>query len=135
MALYAAAFEVHIIMIEPLIARTKPKFLLLICTWLLGAMASSLSGCSSVPPGHNDLLDFLADGTTKREEVRERLGSPSGEYEGSKIWAYRLSKDISGYRVLWTKTGSWGNVRYNLILRFNASDVLQEHRLVEIRRE
>ncbi len=52
-----------------------------------------LAACASAPEGHKDVLDFLNDGVTRREDVLLKLGAPTAQYEDSRILAYRLGKD------------------------------------------
>lgn len=91
-----------------------------------------LVACTSPPQqGQSDLLDFLQDGNTRREEVQMRLGEPNAMYEGNRIVAYRLRRDQAGYVLV--KGGSdWQEVRYNLMLAFDAQGVLRRHTLVEV---
>lgn len=88
--------------------------------------------------GRNDLLSFLNDGITRRDEVRVKLGEPSAEFERSRIAAYRLGRDEAGFFVVerresWSE--SWSGVRYNLMLVFDGDGnaVLCRHALVEVR--
>ena len=78
------------------------------------------------------MLAFIADGATRREEVYLKLGEPSSAYEGSRILAYRLSKDEGGY-ILVGRRDAWWGVQYNLMLVFDADGVLRRHSLVQIR--
>jgi len=88
--------------------------------------------------GRNDLLSFLNDGATRRDEVRINLGEPSAEFERSRILAYRLGRDGAGFFVVerresWSE--SWSGVQYNLMLVFDGDGnaVLRRHALVEVR--
>ncbi|WP_298828028.1 hypothetical protein [uncultured Piscinibacter sp.] len=92
-----------------------------------------LAACTSPPQqqGQSDLLDFLQGGSTRREEVQMRLGEPNALYEGNRILAYRLRRDQGGYVLV--KGGSdCQEVRYNLMLAFDAQGVLRRHTLVEV---
>jgi hypothetical protein len=91
-----------------------------------------LAACASEPVGHKDLLDFLNDGVTRREDVQLKLGVPSAQYEGSRILAYRLRKDAGGY-ILVERRDDWYMVRYDLILVFDGDGVLRRHSIVEVR--
>lgn len=94
--------------------------------------AVMLVACADAPPlGRQDLLDFLQDGLTRREEVRIRLGEPSSHYEGERILAFRLGTDRGGY-VLVKPGSNWSGVGYNLMLAFDTEGVLRRHSLVEI---
>ena len=92
----------------------------------------ALAACASAPTGRKDLLDFLNDGVTRREDVHLNLGEPSARYEGSRIFAYRLVKDEAGY-VIVGRRDTWYGVQYNLMLVFDGEGVLRRHSLVEIR--
>jgi len=51
----------------------------------------TLVGCVTGPSkGRADLLNFLADNQTTKEEVILNLGQPSGRFESEKILTYRL---------------------------------------------
>ena len=95
--------------------------------------AAMLVACADMPPvGRKDLLDFLQDGVTRREDVRMQLGEPSSQYEGERILAFRLATDRAGY-VLVRPGNTWSGVGYNLMLAFDSEGVLRRHSLVEIR--
>lgn len=47
--------------------------------------------------GQRDLLDFLEDGRTTREDALLALGDPSASYETGRILTYRLARDDGGY--------------------------------------
>lgn len=91
-----------------------------------------LVACATAPIGRKDLLDFLNDGVTLRDDVRLNLGEPSAEYEGSRVLAYRLRKTDTGY-VLVGRRDAWYGVQYNLMLVFDGDGVLRRHSMVEIR--
>jgi hypothetical protein len=91
-----------------------------------------LAACALAPVGHKDLLDFLNDGITHREEVQLKLGEPSAQYECSRIQAYRLRKDEGGY-VLVGRRDTWYGIQYNVMLVFDADGILRRHSVVEVR--
>jgi hypothetical protein len=95
-------------------------------------MCLGLVACAVAPKGRKELLDFLADGMTRREEVLAKLGPPSARFEDSRILAYRLASDDGGY-LLATSSGSWAGTDFNLMLVFDRDDVLQRHSLIQIR--
>ena len=73
------------------------KFLLVL------TLALTLVGCATPQiKGHADLLNFLADGKTTKEEVLVQLGQPSGKFEQEKILTYRVGFDSRsrGYYVV-----------------------------------
>lgn len=91
-----------------------------------------LAACAAQPIGQKDLLEFLNDGVTRRDDALLKLGEPTATYESSKILAYRLRKDEAGY-VLLAHQENWRSAEYSLILVFDAQGVLQRHALVQVR--
>lgn len=88
--------------------------------------------------GRADLLDFLADGRTPERQVLERLGQPSGHFDGGNILTYRLAyeKKNKCYQVVVrevTASGwpTWLKANYSLVLVFDGG-VLRKHTLVEV---
>ena len=65
---------------------------------------SLLTGCATTESlrGRSDLLDFLADGRTTREEVLLKLGQPSAQFQHENILTYRLNIESKnhGYYVV-----------------------------------
>lgn len=99
--------------------------------WLLiGCLG--IAGCATAPKGRKDLIDFLDDGITRREDVLAKLGAPSARFEDSRILAYRLARGEGGY-LLATTSGTWADTDVNLMLVFDRDGVLQRHSLVQIR--
>lgn len=96
-------------------------------------LAALLSACATPPNGRSDLLDFLADGRTQREEVILRLGDPAAQYEGNRIQTWRLAKDDGGYFLAGGPRSDWSAAPYSLVLVFDASGVLERHSLVQVR--
>lgn len=106
-----------------------------------GLLALTLAGCATAPPlkGRADLLDFLVDGKTTREEVVLKLGQPSGKFECGNILTYRLGfePENNGYFVVERETNptgwpTWTLARYSLVLVFDEAGVLRKHSLVEV---
>jgi len=91
----------------------------------------TLAACSTQPIGRKDLLEFLSDGVTRRDEALLKLGEPSAKYESSRILAYRLRKDEVGY-VLLAHRDNWYGVQYSLILVFDDQGILNRHALVQV---
>ena len=101
----------------------------------------TLVGCATAPPlkGRADLLDFLADGKTSREEVALKLGQPSGKFERENILTYRLGFEPKnkGYYVVEREAQpggwpTWVRAKYSLVLVFDDAGVLRKHSLVEV---
>ena len=91
-----------------------------------------LVGCAATPIGRADLLDFVVDGRTTREQAYLELGEPSGIYEGGSILTYKLDKDETGYFPIESRQGFMG-IRYNLVMVFGPDGVLERHSLVPIK--
>ena len=104
-----------------------------------------IAGCSKphIKPINNQLLlnseliGFIRDGITTREEVLLRLGVPSAQFEGEKILTYQLHVDQEGkWQLVAPKINEFSNLRewqkgtYSLVLVFNSDGVLRKHSLV-----
>ncbi len=100
--------------------------------WL--CLALTLVGCATTPIGRNDLLDFLKDGNTTKEEVFLALGDPNAMYEDSRILTYRLSRDEAGW-ILLKSTGDWRGVYVVLVLVFDDRGIIKRHSVVKVRPE
>ena len=113
------------------------------CAKILATFLAALTliGCATAPAsrGRADLLNFLADGKTTREETVAALGQPSGRFEGGRILTYRLGYDPknSGYYTVERETTGygwpkWAKASYSLVLIFPDAGVLREHALVKV---
>ena len=91
-----------------------------------------LEACATHPAGDKNLLAVLDEAGVTREEVYRRLGTPHATYERNSIAAFRLSTGRDGLYVSHAAPG-WKDVRYNLLLEFDANDRLTEHRLLDVR--
>ena len=86
----------------------------------------------------SELLGFIQDGITTREEVMLKLGIPSAQFEGEIILTYQLRVDKSGNWHLVAPqiskiTGfrEWREETCSLVLVFDDDGVLRKHSLVE----
>ena len=101
-----------------------------------------LAGCATTPPplkGRADLLNFLADGKTEKEEVLTTLGQPSGRFETEQILTYRLGFEPknNGYYVVERETTTsgwptWTTAKFSLVLVFDETGILSKHTLVKV---
>jgi hypothetical protein len=124
----------------------EAKALNLIRGMALGLVCTLLAtGCATpkVQPADpqlvfkSDLLGFLQDGVTTREEVVLALGIPSAQIEGEKILMYQLKADENGKWHLiaprWnvnTNLRTWSEGTCSVVLVFGANGVLHKHSLV-----
>jgi hypothetical protein len=101
------------------------------------AVLLALAACSTPPaiPGASpDLLKFLQDGTTTREQIVLALGQPSAAYEQEKILTYRIGQNpVQGYYLVApNQVRQWEEVHFSLVLIVDASGTLRKHSLVSI---
>jgi len=94
-----------------------------------------LAACGTTPlRGQPDLLAFLADGSTRREEVVTRLGEPTRCLRSGEICTYRVSHDEAGQYVKIDVGGAnWMDTDGSLVLVFDADGVLRRHSVVRVR--
>lgn len=124
-------FEAICPIIHGMTPRGSRKWLALLMTALF---ALWLTGCATIPGARKDLLTFLQVGTA-REEVMLRLGQPSGVYERERILTYRIGEDHQqGKYIVSLKTMMpyWEQVRYSLVLVFDANGRLEKQNLVPV---
>jgi len=95
---------------------------------LLGLLAA----CASYPPGDPQLLTFLQDGVTTREDVYLKLAEPSAVWEGGRILTYQLDHNNQGYVPMRRREAAW-TAKYSLVLSFDQQGILRRHSLVRIK--
>lgn len=101
-----------------------------VLTIVLGLLVAA---CETAPRiGRVDLLDFIQDGRTTREQTYLQLGEPAGSYENGRVLAYRLGKDAGGSFIVAKALGFKGATT-NLMLVFDERGVLSRHSLVQIK--
>jgi hypothetical protein len=96
------------------------------------ALALIPIACATTPFGEPDLLDFILDGQTTREDATMHLGAPSASYESERILTYRLGKDKGGFYPVAKRQGFY-DVEYSLVLAFDDAGVLTRHSLVALK--
>lgn len=102
---------------------------------LIGLLALGLSGCSTPIPGATpELLSFLQTGQTTREQVLLKLGQPSAAFEQERILTYRIGEDPRQGRYVVSPKAAlpWQQVRYSLVLVFDAQGRLEKQSLVTV---
>jgi hypothetical protein len=97
----------------------------------MAVLLAVLAGCSTTPIGKRDLLDFLQDGKTTREDVFLRLAEPSATFESGRILTYRMDEDEGGYTIKGAKGVKW-SAKYSLVLSFDEKGILRRHALVRV---
>lgn len=95
-------------------------------------LIQTLTGCATETIGNKQLLDFLQDGKTSREEVILHLAEPSATFEGGRIVTYRLDEDTGGYVIRGAKGHGWSE-KFSLVLSFDEHGVLRRHSLVRVK--
>jgi hypothetical protein len=83
-------------------------------------LAGLALGCCAHPEGHKDLLAFLQDGGTTKDEVETRIG-PAFVWDDGRLWTYRVGEATEGYYLSAQKGGS--DARYSLVLKFDPNRV------------
>ena len=85
----------------------------------------------------SELLAFIRDDVTTREEVVLKLGIPSAQLEGEKILMYQLRADEAGKWHLiapqvnaTTGLRAWREGTCSLVLVFGGDGVLRKHSMV-----
>jgi hypothetical protein len=107
----------------------------------LGLTAVLLAGCGAPPPpkGRPDLLDFLVDGRTRKQQVVDHLGPPSGTFDHGRCLTYRVGFETAnqGYHIVNREAGNsgwptWLKAKYSLVLVFDDSGRLRQHKLLKV---
>jgi hypothetical protein len=136
------------------------KFIIpsLCVTYVIGQVGCAAVVAPQSPQIVSQMLPFIRDGKTPREEVLNRLGEPANRYEGGRILTYEMCEDFylkgrlrlrdsrpdyerSEVRRTNIRCGSsYGGYnllgqefvlsRYNLILVFGPGDLIERHSLV-----
>ena len=104
----------------------------LIASFLVGLLVSGCASAEKSTAGP-DVLSFLQDGQTSREEIISHLGSPSRAIQNERFLFYRVGHDRGGYFVGELNHRRWADVRYSLVLVFDDAGVLKEHSIVSVR--
>ena len=99
-----------------------------------------VAGCaaSTVAPENSRVVDevvpFIQDGKTSRNEVLSRLGDPDYRHEGGRILAYRMWRCAMEEQVpLSAETRCRDPGKYNLVLVFGPHNLVERHSLVRVK--
>ena len=113
---------------------------------VLGLASILLVGCASqTPPAkvadiERQYLSFVHDGVTSREQALLQLGLPSAQFEGERIMTWRLGYDGETLFPIAAERAPddprytmWRVPAYNLVLVFDARNLVQRHSFIEVR--
>jgi hypothetical protein len=103
-------------------------------------------GCASqTPPAKvtdikQQYLSFVRDGSTTREHALLQLGLPSAQFEGERIMTWRLCYNGETLFPIAAERAPddprytmWRVPAYNLVLVFDARNLVQRHSFIEVR--
>jgi hypothetical protein len=93
----------------------------------------ALGGCATSPRAVS--LDFLENQPVTRTQVVDQLGPPNSSFEADFVLTYWLRQSKADYFVMPRTTHNlgWDGINYDLVLAFDDTGILQQHRLVLIR--
>jgi outer membrane protein assembly factor BamE (lipoprotein component of BamABCDE complex) len=83
----------------------------------------------------------LEDGKTTKQEILLKFGIPSAQFEGERIFTYRLrfNQEANRFEVAAREVdrrdprfAQWGWTEYNLVLVFDKKHILQKHSMLRI---
>jgi hypothetical protein len=99
-----------------------------------------VAGCaaSTVAPADplvvSEVLPYIRDGKTSRNEVLRRLGDPDYRHEGGRIVAYKMWMCAGEEQVPFSsKTRCRDHGTYNLVLVFGPRNLVEQHSLVRVK--
>ncbi len=92
----------------------------------------ALIGCGE-GIGRADLLDFLVDNSTRKQDAVLRLGAPSNSFEQQRILTWRIARADHGYAVQTDNSRLFVNADFSLVLVFGPDGILQRHALVPLK--
>lgn len=102
--------------------------------WVAAGCVMTLAGCASTPPPRAVSLDFIEHHSITRDQILAKWGPATASFEGDRVLTYRLRQDKADYYVVpETKFRGWKGVNYDLVLAFDDTGDLYEHRMVAIR--
>ena len=93
----------------------------------------ALGGCASSPRAVS--LDFLEHQPVTRSQVVAQLGPANSSFNADYVLTYWLRQNKADYFVMPRTTHNlgWEGVNYDLVLAFDDTGILHQHRLVLIR--
>jgi len=86
-------------------------------------------------------LSLLEDGKTTKQDILLKFGIPSSQFEGERIFTYRLrfNTNENRFEVISREVdrrdprfAEWMQTEYNLVLVFDDKHILQKHSMLRI---
>jgi outer membrane protein assembly factor BamE (lipoprotein component of BamABCDE complex) len=86
-------------------------------------------------------LSLLEDGKTTKQDILLKFGIPSSQFEGERIFTYRLrfNTNENRFEVISREVdrrdprfAEWMQTEYNLVLVFDEKHILQKHSMLRI---
>ena len=86
-------------------------------------------------------LALLEDGKTTKQDILLKFGIPSSQFEGERIFTYRLrfNQNENRFEVISREVdrrdprfAEWVQTEYNLVLVFDEKHILQKHSMLRI---
>lgn len=86
-------------------------------------------------------LALLEDGKTTKQDILLKFGIPSSQFEGERIFTYRLrfNQNENRFEVISREVdrrdprfAEWMQTEYNLVLVFDEKHVLQKHSMLRV---
>lgn len=86
-------------------------------------------------------LSPLEDGKTTKQDILLKFGIPSSQFEGERIFTYRLrfNQNENRFEVISREVdrrdprfAEWMQTEYNLVLVFDEKHILQKHSMMRI---
>jgi len=86
-------------------------------------------------------LSLIEDGKTTKQDILLKFGIPSSQFEGERIFTYRLrfNTNENRFEVISREVdrrdprfAEWMQTEYNLVLVFDEKHILQKHSMLRI---
>lgn len=103
--------------------------------FILLLLIGLVTACAAKPMGRSNLLSFIEDGKTTREQTFLNLGEPSATFDGGRILCFRLGQDAGGYFVVLAGGDAtrFMGINNSLVMIFDERGLLSRHALVQVK--
>ena len=78
----------------------------------------------------DELLQFIRNDQTTRQEIEDRLREPHRVFEGGRISAYLIGENDEGRIRVWNH---YESAIYHLVLVFGSDEVVKKFSLIQVR--